>query len=179
MTKTVLFATHRMSADAFKAAVKSINTRGKKLQEDIHRAAVAAMLFSLHESLGGNLNGTPALQLCQGLTTGMPRNKVINWFTTFTNLRITVTGGGKTWAVTMLKPGEDGHKELTEADVEAAIKCAYWDNDPEQDVPPMDIDAAIAALIKKATTAIKDGKVKNPERAAQQLAALNKLAPAK
>lgn len=172
-----MFDTYRMTKETFAAAVKSINTRGKKLQDDIHRAAIAAALFSLHESLGGKLNATPALQLCQNLTAGMPRNKVINWFTTFTNVRITVTGGGKTWAAKMLVPGDDGHKELTPEDVEAFIKCAYWDNDPEADLPPMDIDAAIAALIKKATTAIKDGKVKNPERAAVQLKALEKLAP--
>lgn len=172
-----MFDTYRMTKETFASAVKSINTRGKKLQDDIHRAAVAAMLFSLHRGLQGNENATPALQLCQGLTAGLPRNKVINWFTTFTNVRITVTNGGKTWAATLLKPGEEGHKELTEADIKAAIDCPYWDNDPEVDVPPMDLDAAIAALIKKATTAIKDGKVKNPERAEKQLASLQRLAP--
>lgn len=171
------FNAHKMTAPVFAAAVKSINLRGKALQRDIHKAAVAAMIFSLPEKQGGNLNATPSLQLCQGLTAGMPRNKVINWFTTFTNIRITVTNGGKTWQASMLKPGEDGFKALKDEDIQAAIDCPYWDNDPEADVPPLDIDKAIAALIKKATTAIKDGKVTNPERAALQLAALTKLAP--
>lgn len=181
-----MFDTHRMTAAAFTSAVKSIHTRGNKLQADIHKACVAALLFSLPTAAAakgedlplGDLNATPALQLAQGLSAGMPRNKVINWFATFTNVRITVTGGGKTWAASMLKPGEDGFKQLTAEDVQAAIKCPYWDNDPEVDVPPMDLDKAIAALLKKAKTAAKDGKLSNPEKAARQMLALEKLAPA-
>lgn len=172
------FASYRMTTAAFGAAVKSINTRGKKLQADIHSACVAAMLFSLHQDLGGDLNATPALQLCQNLPAGLPRNKIVNWFATFTNVRITVSNGGKTWEVKNLAPSDDNFKALTEADIQIAIDTPYWDAEPEKDIAPLDLDKAIAALIKKAKTAVADGKVTNPEKAKQQLAALAKLAPA-
>ena len=51
-----------MTNDAFKAAVKSIGTRGKNLDRDTHAAAVAALIASLPAAMGGHLNATPALQ---------------------------------------------------------------------------------------------------------------------
>lgn len=174
-----MFDKHRMTSAAFAAAVKSINTRGKKLQQDVHAACVAALLFALPENQGGNLNSTPAMQLCQNLPAGLPRNKLVNWFVTFTNIRITVSNGGKTWAVKLLVPGDDGFRHFTDEDIQAAIDTPYWDNEPEKDIAPLDMDKMIAALIKKATTAIADGKVTNPDKAKTQLAALKKLAPAK
>lgn len=179
MTKAVLFASHRMTADAQTKLGASILKRGTSLQNDIHRLAVAVALDTLHTDLGGNLNIDKVPLVITSMSAGMPRNKIVNWFAVHTNVRIAVSGGGKTVEVSLLKPGMEGHRELTEENVNTFINEPYWMTTPEEDVSFLDVDKMIGAAIKKLSAAIKDGKVANKDDATKKLAALQRLAPAK
>lgn len=176
--------TYAMNAVAYKKAIVSIKTRSGTLTKDIHRAAVAAMIFSGTEAIGGDKNATPAKQLAEALAPGMPRNKVIAWFNHFTNVRITVSkqkDGSFTWGVKNIGPTlkdgtpNDDYQELTPELLALAIKTPYWELNPESDIKELDIEAMIKASIKRIEKAMEDGKLKAAPANAQRLAGLRAL----
>ena len=172
------YATHIMTNDAFKAAVKSIGTRGKNLDRDTHAAAVAALIASLPAAMGGHLNATPALQLCQAMSAGQARNKVIAWFTYFSNIRITVAkqkDGSFKWSVRNNGPTHEDFLSVDEALVMEAIKLPFWDLTPEPDMAEVDVSKLIALAIKKIVKAQADGKLKADPANDLRLAGLRKL----
>ena len=172
------YATHIMTNDAFKAAVKSIGTRGKNLDRDTHAAAVAALIASLPAAMGGHLNATPALQLCQAMSAGQARNKVIAWFAEFSNIRITVAkqrDGSFKWSAKNRNHEHEAYLPVTEAIVMRAIKVPFWDLNPEPDMAEVDVSKLIAAAIKKITAAAAAGKLKMDPANEQRIAGLRKL----
>lgn len=174
-----MFDTHRLTADAQAKLGASILKRGTSLQADIHKLSVAVMLDTLHRGLGGNENIDKVPLVITSMSAGMPRNKVVNWFAVHTNVRIAVSGGGKNIEVKLLKPGMDGHRELTTADIEKAIAEPYWLTTPEEDVAMLDVDKVIYAAMAKVKKAIAEGKVANKDDATKKLASLQRLVPAK
>lgn len=175
-------ATHAMTTAAFKSAVSSIKTRGANITRDIHRAAVAALIFSGNETINGDKNATPALQLAQALAAGLPRNKVIGWLHHFSNVRITVSkakDGSFSWTVKNLGPSHPEYQEITMDLLQEAIDKPYWDLNPDHDIKEFDVTAAINALLKRANDASKAGKLKADPANEQRLAALRSLVPAK
>jgi hypothetical protein len=172
------YATHIMTTEAFKKAVVSIGTRGKNLDRDTHAAAVAALIASLPAAMGGHLNATPALQLVQAMSAGQARNKVIAWFTYFSNIRITVAkqkDGSFKWSVRNNGPTHDDFLPVDEALVMEAIKLPFWDLTPEPDVAEVDVSKLIAAAIKKITAAAAAGKLKADPANELRIAGLRKL----
>lgn len=163
-------ATYKMTTAAYKSAVSSIKTRSANVTKDIHRACVAAMLFSADDK-----NATPALQLVQALSAGMPRNKVINWFHHFTNVRITAAkqkDGSFAWTVKNLSPDHEEFTDMTEAQRAEAIKKAYWDLQPETDIKEVDIQALLSNVLKRVNAAKAAGKLKVNPANDQRIAAL-------
>jgi hypothetical protein len=172
------YATHIMTNEVFKKAVVSIGTRGKNLDRDTHAAAVAALIASLPADMGGHLNATPALQLCQAMSAGQARNKVIAWFTYFSNIRITVSkqkDGSFKWGCKNLGPNADAYLPVDEALVMAAIKLPFYDLNPEPDMAEVDVSKLIAAAIKKITAAAAAGKLKADPANDLRIAGLRKL----
>ena len=173
-------STYAMNAAAYKKAITSIKTRSGTLTKDIHRAAVAAMIFSGAEAIGGDKNATPAKQLAEALAAGMPRNKVIAWFTFFTNVRINVSkqkDGTFSWSVKNLGPAHEEYQELTPELLATAIKTPYWELNPEADIKEVDIMAVIKAAIARVEKAQENGKLKAGPANAQRLAGLKALLP--
>ena len=155
--------TYAMNAATFKKAVASITLRSGTLTKDIHRAAMAALIFSGGDNIGGDKNATPALQLVQALAPGMPRNKVINWFHYFTNVRISVAkqkDGSFKWSVKNLGPSHDEFEEIDAALFNAAADLPYWDLMPEADVREVEVAKLIANAIKAIDKAIVKGNLK-------------------
>ena len=172
------FATYAMADKTFKNALVSIRTRGTNLARDTHKASIAAMLYSLAPAMGGSLNADPAMRLCQHIADGMPRNKVVLWFTYFTNVRITVktdANGAVAWTCKNLGPDHDDYQELTEASVQEAIDTPYWKLNPEPDVAPLDISTLIANAITTIVKAKEQGKLVDDSRNESRLTALKSL----
>lgn len=172
------YSTHIMTKEAFAKAVVSIGTRGKNLDRDTHAAAVAALIASLPEAMGGHLNATPALQLCQAMSAGQARNKVIAWFTEFSNVRITVSkqkDGSFKWSAKNRNHEHEAYLPVTEAIVMRAIKVPFWDLSPEPDMVEVDVSKLIAAAIKKITAAAAAGKLKADPANELRIAGLRKL----
>lgn len=174
--------TYKMTAAAYKSAVTSIRTRGSNITRDIHRAAIAAFLFSNQDK-----NATPALQLAQALAAGLPRNKVIGWFHHFTNIRITVSkqkDGSFAWSCKNLAPTikENGVEVpnpdftvMTPEHIAEAIKRPYWDLTPETDIREVDVQTLIANALKRIDAASKAGKLKANPANDQRIAALRAM----
>lgn len=184
MTDT--FATYRLSPEKVKSGTRSIATRSANLANDIHRLAVAIMLNTLpmadkveEGTPSGHQNAAQVLPFLQGLAAGMPRNKVIGWFAEHSNVRVTVSDGGKKWACKLLSPKDKEYRVLTTEQVETAIKNPYWTGmGQERDIDTLDADKLLANLIKRLSKAVDEGKVKDPVRAAAQLAGIRKLTSA-
>ncbi len=172
------FATFVMTDKAFKGALVSIRNRGTTLSRDTHRAAIAAMLYSLAPVMGGSLNADPAMRLCQHIADGQPRNKVVLWFHHFTNVRITVktdASGSVTWTCKNLGPDHDDYQSLTEARIQEAIDTPFWKLTPEPDIAPVDVAKLIANAIKKIEKAREQGKLVADDRNDLRLAGLKAL----
>lgn len=178
-----------MNTEAYKKAILSIKTRSGTLTKDIHKAALAAMIFSATDIIGGTKNATPAMQLCQALAAGMQRNEVVAWFHHFTNVRMTVNkqkDGTFKWSCKNLAPTikdkDTGvvspNPEYVELDADLlkeAAKTPYWDLNPQRDVNEVDIESMIRNAIKRIEKAQENGKLKDAPANAQRLAGLRAL----
>lgn len=174
------FATHRLTGAATATLTASIKRRAATLSKDIHAACVAVMLQAATHDLGGHLDASKALPLVQALGEAMPRNKVILWFATFTNIRVTTTKGkdGKlAWGCKVLGPKDEDYLPQDAGILQDAIDTPYWVLSPEPAMPDIDIAALLASTLKKALKAQTDGKLKaNPKNDAL-IAGLRKLVP--
>jgi hypothetical protein len=172
------YATYIMTKEAFVKAVASIGTRGKNLDRDTHAAAISALIASLPAGMGGHLNATPALQLCQAMSAGQARNKVIAWFAEFSNIRITVSkqkDGTFKWLAKNRNHEHDEYLPVTEAIVMRAINTPFWALNPEPDMTEVDVSKLIANAIKAITRAQANGKLKADPANEQRIAGLRKL----
>jgi len=117
-------------------AIKSIKSRGARLDNDIWIAAVSAMLN--HSSFGST-------NLLNDLVAAMPQGSRVNALRTF----ITAFGAVK-WHN---KKGIFVHDKQGSFDLEGAMSISWVEFKPEPDYKPIDAIALIKALIKKVDAA--------------------------
>lgn len=154
---------------AIDAAIESILKRGKSLQNDIHKAS-CSILRQWFDS--GNV--ATAVRQTNKLVGAMPdmarSNALKAWFESF---------AGFVWNKDekhfVYRP--DATK-IAEERVKAAIAEPFWAFSPEPDYKPMNIDAMIEAIVKKARQrrqkGLKEGVDYVPE---EKLKALEALLP--
>lgn len=136
--------------------INSIESRGKKLATDIHRAAVSCLY---HADKHGDVT------LMQRLLVALPdfsrRNALIAWAVQF----------GK------FSPSEDGKSvnyfKHGETDIASASATPFWEFKPEKPFTPFDLGAELAKLVKRAEKAARDERNSLP---AEELRKLRELA---
>lgn len=143
------------NAKAIDVAIKSIASRGKTLERDIHVAAVSCLN---HADKHGDV--TLAQKLVDAVPSLVRKNALRDWFMAHGKFSYDMTE--KT-----LKHNSKGKTQL-----QVAIDTPFWEFKPEAEYKPLDLQAAILQLVKRAEHAIEKGE-KLP---ADKLEALRKLA---
>lgn len=160
MTKPVVKKSFKMieGAKAIDTAIKSIATRGKKFEADIHQAAVSVLV---HADKHGDI--TLAQKLIEAVPNLARKNALREWLMAFgkfgydsENKTMTYNGKGSTL-------------------VEEAIETPFWVFKPEKDETLFDLNAAIHNLIKRAENAAAKG-AKVPAAQLNKLRTLDKVA---
>lgn len=137
------------------SAIKSIKTRGVKLSQDIHKTGVSCLA---HIEKHGDI--TLLNNLLAALPAGWRKNALIAW----------AEAHGKVSFDT--KEKSFAYDKAKSTDIEGATMIAPEDFKPEAEYKPMDLDAMIAAIIKKAE---KADKAKGDKVDAAVLAKLKEL----
>lgn len=150
-------ATFKMldGAKAIDTAIKSIATRGKTLERDIHIAAVSCLN---HADLHGDI--TLAQKLVEAVPSLARKNALKDWFLAHGKFSYDMENKALTYnkkGVTLLQE---------------AIETPFWVFKPEAEYKPFDINAAVAQLVQRAEKAVEKGE-KVPT---DKLEALRKLA---
>lgn len=143
-TKTVKEPAFKLldGAKAIDTAIKSIQTRGKSLEKDIHVAAVSVLV---HADKHGDI--TLAQKLVDAVPTMARKNALRDWLLAHGKFSYDAQNKTLTYnkgAVTL---------------VEEAIAMPFWEFKPEAEYVAFDINAAIAQLVKRAESAIAKGEV--------------------
>lgn len=141
---------------ALTKAIESIESRGKKLQADIHTAAVSCLQYV--EEHGD-------VTLFQRLLVAVPamgrKNALIAWAIAFGKLAVSEDGK----SVDYNKHGS--------TDLETATAVPFWEYVKEPEFKPFDLAAELAKLVKRAEKAAKDERNSLPDdqfRAVRELA---------
>lgn len=127
-------------AKAIDTAIKSIGTRGAKLQSDIHVAAVSTLV---HADKHGDV--TLAQNLVDAVPTLARKNALRDWFIAM----------GKFSYDTTEKTLTFNKKGTTLLDT--AIATPFWEFKQEAEYVPFDLQAAILTLVKRADKAMQNG----------------------
>ncbi|WCA46197.1 hypothetical protein [Caulobacter phage DCM] len=155
------------SAAALDNAILSISKRSVSLDQDTHLAAVGCIGRSLPHGEGGHLDAERARRLIEAMSAGQSRNRVVAWFTHFSNIRITSTKDAETKAISYkarLVPrevkGPDGKTMIPNPDyktgvsLEAAFKTPFWVLNEEAQVEPKSFDTlALARMLNNVVKA--------------------------
>jgi hypothetical protein len=142
-------------AKAIDTAIKSIATRGKSLERDIHVAAVSCLM---HADMHGDV--TLAQKLVEAVPSLTRKNALRDWFQAHGKFGYDVQGKTLTF-------DKKGNTLL-----DAAIATPFWEFKQETAYNGFNIEAAVLQLVKRAEKAIEKGE-KVP---AAKLEALRKLA---
>lgn len=129
-------------ATAIDAAIKSIQTRGKSMDRDIH---IAACSILNHVEKHGDY--TKAIKLVNAMGQSARKNALKDWFLAFGKLSWNAETKDFTFnknAVTMLSE---------------AIAMPFWDFKPEPEYKPFDFNASVQAILSKATKAVERGDI--------------------
>lgn len=137
MTATIKF---EKAADLSKA-IESIATRGKKLQEDIHSAAVSCLY---HADKHGDV--TLMQKLIEAVPAMSRKNALIAWCLEFGKFAASDDGR----SVVYSKEGV--------TDIEAGATTPFWEFKPEAPFKAFDLQEELAKLIKKAEKASNDDR---------------------
>lgn len=141
-------------AKAIDTAIKSVATRGKKIDADIHKIAVSCLV---HADKHGDV--TLAQKLVQAMPKSGRANALKDWFLAFGKFTYDSTSKSLAYdkkAVTL---------------TEEAISMPFWEFKPEPEYVPFDINARIARLVKDAEKASAKGE-KVPAETLKALSAL-------
>lgn len=125
---------------AIDTAIKSIATRGKSLDKDIHIAAVSTLM---HADEHGDV--TLAQRLVDAIPQSARKNALKDWFLAM----------GKFSYDTQNKTLIFNKQGVTMKD--KAIATPFWAFKPEPEYKPFDINAAIAQLVTRANKAVNNG----------------------
>lgn len=140
MTKKTAFKMIE-GAKAIDTAIKSIATRGKTLERDIHVAAVSSLN---HAELHGDI--TLAQKLVDAVPTMARKNALRDWFLAHGKFSYDVENKTLTFnkkGVTLLQE---------------AIDTPFWEFKPEPEYKPFDINAAVQQLVARAEKAVEKGE---------------------
>ena len=140
---------------AIDMAIKSIQSRGAKLQKDIHVCAVSCLA---HIEKHGDI--TLLNRLMGALPSGWRANAIKAWAEDF---------GKVNWDNTQKAFVYDKSKK---SNIEGAIATSPEEYKPEAEYKPMDLAEAIKALVKKAADRVGSENDNVPEELFNQL---NKL----
>ena len=128
-------------AQAINKAIKSIATRGKKLDQDIHCTAVSVLD---HVRQHGDTT------VCVSLIDAMPRSgrrkALIHWVNSFAPIDVRQDKAGKVTA--KLKPVRES--DGSDFKIADAIDMPFWDFTPEKAVAPMTFERLISYVTKHA-----------------------------
>lgn len=152
-------------------AIESIERRGKLLDQDIQRAGVSVLAHAAEHG-----DTTLLDKLVHAMPKGARKSAFCEWALAFGNVRML----DRTNELDKLRI-EQGHlfaKDKTkEFRLDEAIANNWWDFKPEPDLlTTFDAAKLVAALVKKASKAVKDGAtIEGQEAALASLKALEQL----
>lgn len=127
-------------AEAIGAAIKSISTRGKTLERDIHVAAVSCLA---HADKHGDI--TLAQKLVDAIPTLARKNALRDWFLAHGKFSYDMQNKALTF------------DKKAKTQLEASIATPFWEFKPEAEYKPFNMEAAIVSLVKRAEKAIENG----------------------
>lgn len=143
-------------------AIDSIASRGKKLDKDIHQAAVSTLV---HAGQHGDV--TLASRLIAALPASGRRNALIAWFVAYGPFAIAESGKDVVY-----------HKRDEPINVSLAWAEPYWEFAPEPQFVAFDFGAVIAKAVKLAEKALADSAHAGQHKVTvEQLSALRALVP--
>lgn len=161
MAKTTI-----LSAALTEKLITSIKGRSAKLDNDIHQAACSALA---HHVAHGDV--TLINRLSMALPKSARRNALFAWALHFDGKLAMNTDKATKAESPLMHAKGDGT-----ADIDAAIEMPFWEFAPEPAYVQFDLNAAIAALLKKAEGALASEKQDTNLVAPDKLAALRLLA---
>lgn len=128
-------------AKAIDTAIKSIATRGKSLERDIHVAAVSCLM---HADQHGDV--TLAQKLVDAVPQLARKNALRDWFLAHGKFSYDMEGKVLTYNKKGVTLQED------------AINTPFWEFKPEPEYKPFDMQAAVLQLVARAEKAIEKGE---------------------
>jgi len=145
-------------------AIASIGNRSQKLDADIHQAAVSVVWHSATHN-----DPDVAKRLLAALGKTMRKQAMLAWLCNYGAFSTNEAGE-------LVYVKERAAQAVSEANIEAATAEPFWDFAPEPKYVQFDLEKAIAALLKKAESALakteQDSALVQPDK----LAALRALA---
>lgn len=164
MAKTTL-----LNAAATDKLITSIKGRAAKLDNDIHQAACSALANHIKD---GDI--TLINRLANALPKSARRNALYAWALHFDGkLQMNTDKATKSENPLVHLKG-DG-----KGDIEGAMEMPFWEFAPEAEYQQFDLNAAFAALLKKAESALKSAKQDHALVPEEKLTALRLLAGVK
>ena len=134
--------------DQIDATTASIANRGVKMQDDIHTCG-CAIIRRWHDTS----DVSKAVKQMNALLVAIPAMGRANAFKAWVEAYATFVWNTDDKCFAYHK----ARTKISFEDAKAAIHTPFWEFKPEPDYKPMDLDAMIAALIKKAEKRRDDG----------------------
>lgn len=153
---------------ALAKAIKSIATRGQKLDQDIHVAGVSCLAHIAEHS-----NTTLLNDLVNALPKGARKHAFVEWALAYGNVR-TLDRANEADQDKIAKGQVFALDRTKTFDPDGAIANAWYNFKPEADLlTAFDVNKAVAQLVKRVTKASRDGAaLEGVQDALKQLKAL-------
>ena len=150
-----------MNIKQIDAKIKSIKTRGKSLDKDIHETGVAIMQHALQHH-----DYSAANRLVDAMPKSGRTKAFIKWFSDHTPYN-----WNEKEKVFTLPKNKDKRRAFL---IDEANAVPFWEYTVEKEPGEIDVDKMLAALFKRVEKAENEGReVKNKETLAKVAAALN------
>jgi roadblock/LC7 domain-containing protein len=133
--------TQILRADKLTAAIAAISKASRTLEDNIHIAAVSALVHA--EECG---NTTPMVDLLAAVPAFSRKNALILWAAKFGKFAVTADGKSVEFA------------KFAKTNVEAAMALPFWDFKPETPIKAFDLAAELAKLVARAEKEAKNDK---------------------
>lgn len=176
MTKQLAFIAKLNTGAGIDAGIAWIRSTGSKFDATAHQVAVAIMR---HAKDSGDCSR--ALKLVQAMPKSGRRSALINWFSAFSPINVTMAKEAKDCKVGLRKADA---KLYVPFNVDGADANPFYEYEKE---PGVDVDFTaeelnelILKLVKRVATKVKDGKIaaNDKERIEAKLTVLNQAAVA-
>ena len=153
---------------ALAKAIKSIATRGQKLDRDIHEVGVSCLAHIAEHS-----NTTLLNDLVNALPKGARKHAFVEWALAYGSVR-TLDRANEADQDKIAKGQVFALDRTKQFDLDGAIANAWYNFKPEPDLlTAFDVNKAVAQLVKRVTKASRDGTtLEGVQDALKQLKAL-------